>query len=157
MASAVTTSKIGANNAIKTYFHVPGATSATVVNDNGGSSVYLDMSQYEVFGVDVMNAVSGSSSGPSLVDIVAADDSTGTNVTTIVSSGAVTITTVGKNVFLECTAEQIKEVSAAAGFNFKYVSARITTSNSGDKQSVTFIRAYSKSPQSALTTAGAVY
>ena len=100
MASAVTTQKIGSTSAIKTYFHVPGGTSATVCNDNGGSAVWLDMSQYESFGVEVMNAVSGSSSGPTLVDIVGADDS----------------------------------------------------SNSGDKQSVVFIRTFSKSPQLNLTT-----
>lgn len=154
MASAVTTQKVGSSNAIKTYFHVPGATSATVCNDNGGSAVWLDMSQYEAVGVDVMNAVSGSSSGPSLVDIVGADDASGTNVTTIVSSGAISpaITTVGKNVFVECTAEQVKEVSAASGFTFRYVSVRITTSNSGDKQAVTFIRTLPKSPQLNLTT-----
>ena len=154
MASAVTTQKIGSTSAIKTYFHVPGGTSATVCNDNGGSAVWLDMSQYESFGVEVMNAVSGSSSGPTLVDIVGADDSSGTNVTTIVSSGTISpaITAVGKNVFIECTGEQVKEVSAASGFNFKYVSARITTSNSGDKQSVVFIRTFSKSPQLNLTT-----
>lgn len=154
MASAVTVQKIGSTSAIKTYFNVPGATTATVVTDNGGSAVYLDMSQFENVAVDVMNAVSGSSSGPSLVDIVGADDSSGTNVTTIVSSGAISpaITTVGKNVFVECSAEQIKEVSAASGFTFRYVGCRITTSNSGDKHSVTFIRTNSKSPQLNLTT-----
>lgn len=134
MASAVTSQKLGANAARIMYDHDPGATSAQAITPDGGTTKrYLAAAGYEYFGVGCMTSVSASSSGPTLVDIVAATDSAGTDVTTVVSSGTVAADAVGDFVWVECTAAQIKEVGDAAGKTFTHVSARITCSNSGDE------------------------
>ncbi len=152
MASAVTSQKIASNNAILSYDHDPGATSAQIVTPDGGTTKRLvPMALYELFGVACMTSVSASSSGATLVDIVGATDSAGTNATTIVSSGAVVADAVGDFVFVECTAAQVKEVGDAAGYTFTHVGARITCSNSGDECVVTYFRGNPKFPQLNLT------
>lgn len=152
MATAVTSNKIAGRMALKLYDHDPGSTAARIVSGDGGTTKnYLDMSQYENFGLLVMNSVSTSASGPTLVEIIAAEDSTGTNATAILTSGTVASVTVGDNVFLECTAAQIKEVGAAAGYNLRYVTGRITCSNSGDECVVLMGRFNPKHPASGLT------
>lgn len=152
MASAVTTSKFFSNAAMISYDHDPGGTSALITSPDGGTTKrYVAIKDYEGFAVACMTSVSASSSGATLVDIVAAEDATGTNVTTIVSSGAVVADAVGDFVAVECTAEQIKECGDAAGYTFTHVGARITCSNSGDECVVTYIRLKPKYPQSGLT------
>lgn len=158
MASAVTVQKIFANASLKLYDHDPGATSAVVVSGDGGTTKnYLPIANYENFVVEVMNSVSTSSSGPTLVEIVAAEDSTGTNVTQIVTSGTVASTLVGQNVAIECIAGQIREVGSAGGFNFTHVTARITCSNAGDECVVLMGRFNPRFPQKDLTTPNAVF
>lgn len=152
MASAVTSQKLASNNAVLSYDHDPGATSAQIVTPDGGTTKRLvAMALYEWFGVAAMTSVSASSSGMTLVDIVGATDSAGTNATTIVSSGAVVADAVGDFVFVECSAAQVKEVGDAAGYTFTHVGARITCSNSGDEAVVTYWRAAPKFPQANLT------
>lgn len=152
MATAVTASKIFANCSLKLYDHDPGASSAVVVSGDGGTTKnYLAMRDYENFAVVVMNSVSTSSSGPTLVEIIAAESATGTNATAVVTSGTVASVTVGDNIVVECTAAQIKEVGVAAGYNFTHVTARITCSNSGDECVVLMGRFNSKFPASGLT------
>lgn len=152
MASAATSQKIGSSWAIKLYDHDPGTASALIVSPDGGTTKrYVPMALYELFGVKCMTSVSASSSGPTLVDIVAATDSAGTNVTTVVSSGTVAADAVGDEVFVECTAAQVKEVGDAAGYTFTHVGARITCSNSGDECVVAYIRGNPKFTASGLT------
>ncbi len=141
MASAVTTQRFFDRHSIKAFDHDPNASTAIVVSGDGGTTKnYLDMRGYETFALDVMNSVSTSSSGPTLVEILAADDTTGTNATVITTSGTVASVTVGDNILVECTAAQIAEVSAAGGFALRYVTGRITCSNSGDECVVNMIR-----------------
>lgn len=152
MATAVTSQKIASREALKLYDHDPGGTGAVVVSGDGGTTKnYLPMEGYEVFGLLVMNSVSASSSGPTLVEIVAAEDSTGTNVTAVLTSGTIASTHVGDNVWLEVTAAQIKEVGAAAGYNFTHVTGRITCSNAGDECVVGQFRFNPKWPTKDLT------
>lgn len=152
MASAVTTARHSARNAIISYDHDPGTASALITSPDGGTTKrYLAMKDYEGFAVACMTSVSASSSGATLVDIVGATDSAGTNVTTVVSSGAVVADAVGDFVYVEASAEQINEVGKAAGYNFTHVGARITCSNSGDECVVTYIRFGAKYPQSGLS------
>lgn len=152
MASAVTANKIFAGAALKLFDHDPGATSAVVVSGDGGTTKnYLAMRDYGNFAVVAMNSVVGSASGPTLVEILGATDSAGTNATVIVVSATVASVTVGDNVVVECTAEQINEVGKAAGFNFTHVTARITCSNSGDECVVLMGRFNPRFPASGLT------
>lgn len=158
MATAVTSQKIGSTMSLKNYDHDPGSTGAVVVSGDGGTTKhYLPMANYEWFGLLVMNSVSASSSGPTLVEIVAAEDSSGTNATAITTSGTVASTAVGDNIFIECTAAQIQEVGAAGGFVFTHVTGRITCSNSGDECVVLQLRAAPRWPQLNLTTPNAVF
>ena len=150
--SGVTIEKIFAEAAIKNFDHDPGANTAVVVSGDGGTTKnYLPMAGYSNFVLDVMNSVSTSNSGPTLVEIVAAEDSTGTNATVIVSSGTVASGTVGDNILVECTAEQINEVGKAAGYKFTHVTGRITCSNAGDECVVGMHRFNPRHPQHALS------
>lgn len=150
MVSAVTTNKLASTMAMVTYDHDPGTTNALITSPDGGTTKrYLAMKDYEVFAGIVMATI--ATGGPTLVDIVAAEDSSGTNVTSIVSSGTVAADAVGDGVFIECTAAQIKEVGDAAGYTFTHVGIRITCANSADECAVTYIRAFPKYPQSDLS------
>ena len=152
MATAVTANKIFANCALKNFDHDPGATSAKIVSGDGGTTKnYLSMVNYENFVLVVMNSLSTAASGPTLVEIIAAEDSAGTNATAVVTSGTVASVTVGDNVVVECTAEQIKEVGVAAGYNFTHVTGRITCSNAGDECVVLMGRFTPRFPQTGLT------
>lgn len=152
MASGVTSQKIASSNAIISWDHDPGTTSAIIVTPDGGTTKrYVALANYELFGVACMTSVSASSSGATLVDIVAATDSSGTNVTTVVSSGAVVADAVGDFVFVEATAAQVKEVGDAAGYTFTHVGARVTCSNSGDECVVTYLRMSPRFTASGLT------
>lgn len=152
MASGVTSQKLFANLAMISYDHDPGATSALITSPNGGTTKrYLPIALYENFAGLCMTSVSASSSGPTLVDLVAATDSDGTNVTTVVSSGTVAADAVGDFVAVEATAAQIKEVGVAAGYTFTHFGIRITCSNSGDECVVTYIRGGPKFPAADLT------
>ncbi len=152
MATAVTSNKLAGQMALKLFDHDPGSASAIVVSTDGGTTKnYLAMSNFQVFGLLVMNSVSTSASGPTLTEILAATDSTGTNATVVLTSGAVASITVGDNIFLEVTADQIEEVGRAAGFAFTHVTGRITTSNSGDECVVLMGRFFPRFPASGLT------
>ena len=150
MATAVTTVDLFANAAIVTFDHDPGDTTAQVTTPDGGTTKrFVAMKDYEGFAGIVMATI--ATGGPTLVDIVGADDSTGTNVTTIVTSATVAADAVGDVVVVECSAAQIKEVSDAGGFDFTHVGVRITAGNSGDECAVTYIRHRPRFPQAALT------
>jgi hypothetical protein len=152
MASAVTSAKISPNWAILSYDHDPGATTAQIVTPDGGTTKRLvALRDYELFGVACMTSVSASSSGATLVDIVACTDSAGTNATTVVSSGTVAADAVGDFVWVECTAAQVKEQGDSDGRVYTHVGARITCSNSGDECVVTYLRGNSKYPTAGLT------
>lgn len=153
MATGVTTQRLGSSMSLKNYDHDPGATTAIVVSGDGGTTKnYLAMANYEWFGLLVMNSVSTSSSGPTLVEIVAAESSTGTNVTAVLASGTLASAAVGDNIFLEVSASQIREVGSAGAFNFTHVTGRITCSNAGDECVVLMMRAFPRFPQLNLTT-----
>lgn len=152
MATAVTSNKIASNLAILSYDHDPGGTSATITSPDGGTTKrVVALALYELFGVAAMTSVSASSSGITLLEIVGCTDSSGSNPTQIVSSGAVVADAVGDFVFVECTAAQVKECGDAAGLTLTHVAARLTCSNAGDEAVVTYIRGNSKFPQSGLT------
>lgn len=150
MASGVTTAKLSTKAAIITYDHDPGATSALITSPDGGTTKrYVALENYEGFAGAVMATI--ATGGPTLVDIVGAEDSSGTNVTTVVSSGTVAADAVGDFVYVEATAEQFREVGAAAGYNFTHAGVRITCANSGDECAVTYIRFNPRFPQSGLS------
>lgn len=153
MATAVTSQKLAARHSIETLPHVPGSASATVVTpDSGTTKQWRAIALYEMFGVGAANAVL-TGNGITKIEIVAATDSTGSNTTVILDSGTLSGTAVGNGGFLECTAEQIREVGVASNLAFTHVAGRITVANSSDKCAVTYIRSGPKFPQLNLTPA----
>lgn len=150
MASAVTTNKFASNFAAISYDHDPGTTNALITSPDGGTTKrYVAMANYEQFAAIVMATI--ATTGPTLVEIVAATDSSGTNATAIVTSGTVAADAVGDGVFIECSAEQIKECGDAAGYVFTHVGVRITCGNSGDECCVTYIRWKPRFPAAGLS------
>jgi hypothetical protein len=151
MASAVTVVDLFANAAIVTYDHDPGATTALLITspDGGTTKRYVALRDYEGFAGIVMATI--ATGGPTLVDIVAATDASGTDKTSVVSSGTVAADAVGDVVVVECSAAQVKEVGDAAGKVFTHVGVAITCANAGDECAVTYIRHKPKFPQSGLT------
>lgn len=138
MASAVTTNKFKSKNKMVMYDHDPGVDTALITSPDGGTTKrYLAMAGYEGFAAQVMSTI--ATGGPSLVDIVGATDSAGTNETVIVTSGTVDADAVGDGVHIECTAEQVREVGAAAGYNFTHIGVRITCQNAADECAVAYI------------------
>lgn len=153
MATGVTSQKIASVLAIDTLVHVPGsASSVPITKDSGTTKYWRPMATYELFGFGAANhTLTGN--GLTNMLIVAATDSTGSNATTVLSSGTLSGTAVGNGGFIECTAAQIKEVGDAAGLVFTHVTGYATVANSADKCSVTFVRMGPKFPQSGLTPA----
>lgn len=150
MATAVTSNKIASNFSIIPYDDDPGATTATVVTD-GTTARWVSMVNWGNFAGIVFPTIVGGG-GVTLVEIVAATDSSGTNVTAVLSSGTVAAdAALVDYVFIECTAEQIKEVGVAAGYNFTHVALRVTNATNTDENVAVYIRANPRFPQSGLT------
>lgn len=152
MASAVTTAKFSANAAVGMYDHDPGATSAVIVSADGGTTkISADMRDYEEFMVVAMSSTL-TGAGITKLEIVAADDSTmATNLTVIKDSGVVAADAVGDYVVQECTAEEIAQLSAAGGYDLRYVAGRLTCANAADEAVVTYIRTKPRFAKSGLT------
>ena len=149
MATAVTSQKIASNWAIAAYDHDPGTTDATVTT-NGTAIYWVPMRDHMGFGVIAKPTVVGGT-GLTLVEIVGATDSAGTDIAVILSSGAVAGDALADYVFIEVTDAQINEVGKAAGKDFDYVAARLTMGTATDEASVVYIRGPAKRPQLNLT------
>lgn len=152
MATAVTTQKIASKHKIQMWDHDPGVDTALITSPDGGTTKrYVDMKDYQLFGAMVMSTIFGGASGVTKVEIVAAEDADGTNLQVVLDGGTVDADAMGDYVWIECTADQIKEVAAATGYNLRYVGARITCSNAGDEAVVMYIQSEPRFPQSGLT------
>jgi len=151
MASPQSSEKLASRLKVQMWDHDPGATTAQVVTPDGGTTVrYVDQSNYGCFMVMSM-ASTLTGNGCTLLEIVAADDATGTNATVIKTSGVVAPDAVGDYVFLECTSEEIRQESEDAGYDLRYVAGRITCANAADEQVVTYIQANPRFANSGLT------
>ena len=153
MASSVATDRLACRRKIEMWDHDPGGTSALITTPDGGTTKrYVAMAGYGSFqGLCYTSVLAGN--GPTLVEIVAAEDAAGTNVTQIKTSGTVAADAVGDWVMLECTAEEINHVGKAAGYDFTHVGVRITCQNVGDEACVVYIRDEPLFKYDALTPA----
>jgi hypothetical protein len=132
MASAVSSQHIRSNYLFQVWDHDPGGTTATVVTD-GTTSRYVDGKDLTHFGVIAIQTVIGSSSGITKLEIIAAEDTSGTNATVIKDSGTVDADALCDWLMEECSMAEVAHLSAAAGLNLRYMAGRITSSNSGDE------------------------
>lgn len=149
MATAVTSQKVASTHAIEAYDHDPGATTATVVT-NGTLIRWVPMRDFGVFAVLAKPSIVAAG-GLTLVEIVGATDSAGSDIEVILSSGTVAADALDDYVFLEVTDEQVNEVGNAAGHKFTHVAARLTMATNTDEASVVYIRWLPKRAYNALT------
>ena len=151
MASAVATTHFIDNNLLEMWDHDPDGTSATVVTPDAGSTVrYVALRDYEGFVVAAMSSTLAGN-GITLLEIVAAEDSSGTNATAIKTSGTVACDAVGDWVVEECSAAEVNHVGKAAGYDFTHVAGRITCHNAADEAVVVYIRTGARRATSGLT------
>ena len=144
MASVQSSDKIASTQKIKLYDHDPNGTSATAV-------AWVDMSNYGVFGVMAFaSALAGN--GVTAFAIQASAASNGANPETIVSHAVGSAPdAVGDQLWLECTAEQVAAVGAAAGKDLRYVSAVLTMHNAGDENVVAYVLSEPRFASGGLT------
>lgn len=151
MATAVTSQKIASTHAIESYDHDPGATTAIVTSPDGGTTQrWVAMRDFDGFGAQARPTIVGGN-GITLLEIVGATDSAGTNVTVIKAEAATVTDTLNKYVWSEVTAEQMNEVGRAAGFAFTHVAARLTMATNTDEANVTYVRWPAKRAYKDLT------
>ena len=150
MASSVASEHIGSRLFVKSYDHDPGATSAVIVSPDGGTTLrYLDMRDYEVFGVMCRPTIVGGT-GLTKVEIIASASTAMTSEVVVKDSGAVAGDSLNDVVFQECTAEEIAQLGSEAGVAYRYVAARLTMGTNTDEANATYI-AVPKRPVSGLT------
>ncbi len=140
------TQKFFSRNSVELLEHDEDATGAgTVV-------AYRDMRDFDKFAGGVMTSVLGGS-GVTQLEIVAADDNSGTNLTVIKDSGVIAADAVGDQAMLECTAEEIRQASEDAGYTLRYVGLRITHQHAGDESVAVYIRSGARFSYADLTPA----
>lgn len=152
MASAANFADLVHTTSTEVLYHSPGTTAARVVTPDSGTTLqYRDMRDFDAFALAVMNSTLVGN-GMTQIEIVAAEDLSGTNVQQVVSKSISPGTpTLGDYAFLEIEAVQIREVAAASGKNLRYVAGRITVANSGDKCAVLYQRRKTRRPQLNLS------
>lgn len=139
MASAVASQHIQSSFLFQVWDHDPGGTSATIVSADGGTTKkFVDMKDYTHFAVIAIQTVIGSSSGITKVELIASDDTAGTNVVVVKDSGTVDADALCDWLILECNESEIAQLATAAGINYRYVAGRITQSNAGDEAVVVY-------------------
>lgn len=151
MVSIQDSQKFRFDNKMELWDHDPASTAATVVTPDGGTTQrWFKMSDFGGFTVAAM-ASTLTGAGITKLEIVAADDALGTNLTVIKDSGTVAVAAVGDWVIEECQAEEVAQESATAGVNLKYVAGRITMANAADEAVVTYVGFEARFEQDNLT------
>ena len=151
MASPQTSNKFASTQKAQMFDHDPGGTSAAVITPDGGTTErWVDMRDYGNFAVLAMSSTL-TGNGITKLEIVAADDNTGTNTIVIKDSGTVAADAVGDYVFEECTAEEIQQESEDAGFTSRFVAGRLTVENAADEAVATYVQFTAKYAVDGLT------
>lgn len=152
MASALSSEKIGSALFLASYDHDPGATTAVITSADGGTTKKsLDLSLFDGFGVLAKPNIVGGG-GLTKLEIIAADDSAlTTNVVVVKDSGTIAADALADNAWLECTAEEVAQLSSAGGYASRYVGARLTMATNTDEATVTYVGFRPRFPRSGLT------
>ena len=128
MASAVATEKIRSNWLIKNYDHDPGTNAVKVISADGGTTeIWFDMKDYDHIGFLAI-CTAGTAFSCTLLEIVASEaQSEGdASVTQVKTSGALTLDSLAKGAFQECSAEEVAAACTSTYPNLRYVTARLT-------------------------------
>lgn len=143
MASSVSTEKIFSRDSIECLHHDPDATTAVVV-------AYRDMRDFRFFAAIAAISALGTSGAITKLEIVAADDTSDTNLTVIKDSGTLDADALGDYIALECTAEEIRALSTGSK-NLRYVAARVTCDAADAEAVLTYIRSAARFEHTGLT------
>ena len=150
MASAAPAHHLSATLQVQMFDHDPGRTDATITNAAGTTVASIkgqDMRDVSHLLVAAAPTVIGGN-GLTLLEIVAATDTSFTTPVVIKASAAVVNDANGDYTVLECTAEDLQAVSTA---DLRYAAARLTMATGTDEAVVTYV-AQSKRPRLNLTT-----
>lgn len=156
MASAVATDKIATQWLIKNYDHDPGTNAVKVISADGGTTeIWFDMRDYSQIGFLAV-CTAGTAFSCTLLEIVAseAQDETDASVTQIKTSGALTLNSLAKGAFQECTAEEVAAACTSTYPNLRYVSARLTLAgHATDNEGQVVVFAKANKPHDATSAA----
>lgn len=100
---------------------------------------WIDMRDCDALLIQLMIAV--RTGAITAFEIVASDAADGSTNKTSIKAHALGSApdAAGDNVFLECTAEEVKYLGEAAGVKLRYVSAKVTCSNAADVTVVNYL------------------
>jgi len=143
MATVQSAAKLLANNALKLYDFDPGATTATDIG-------WLDMRDYENFAAAFCRTI-GTGATTFAIIANAASDGSGTDVTVVSHAVGSEPDAVGDQLWLECTAQQIRDAGERAGHAVRYVSASVSVATATDEGVVLQWRGGAKAAASGLT------
>ncbi len=139
MVSVLDSQKFRFSHSLEMWDHDPGDTNANVTTPDGGTTEqWFRISDYENFVAAAMSSTLNGA-GITLLEIVAADDVLGTNLTVIKDSGAVVGDAVGDWLIEECLASEVAQASADGGFDLQFVAARITMADAADEAVVVYV------------------
>jgi len=130
------------NLAVTQYVDAPGATTA---HDVG----WVDMRDFERILIAYCRTSGTDVTALKVLGNSAANGS-GTDVELVADFDSAP-DAVGDYAFVELSAQQIKELARAAGYEVRYVSLNATNGTAGDTAVVTYIRGAAKHAQSGLT------
>jgi hypothetical protein len=140
MPSAQDSQKFFSKNKLYLWDHDPDGVGAVVVSPDAGTTKRMvDMRDFNRFSVAVKNTVL-TGAGITLLEIVASDDALGaTNLTQIKTSGTIAPNDLNDWARLECGADEVRQIAAAAGTTLRYVGARLTVANAADEAAAIYI------------------
>ena len=146
-ATTAPADKISANFKIQQWDHDPGGTGAVIVSPDAGTTKrVIDMRDYSSFML-LVTPVVATSTGVTLIEIVAATDSAMTTPILVKAHAATVLDALDDYAELEITDQDLQELSTA---DLRYVAGRITMSNALDEARAFYI-AKAKRPRLDLT------
>jgi hypothetical protein len=156
MASPTATDKIRSNYLFQVWDHDPAVATALAVSPDGGTTVRsVDMRDYSDFAVVAVTTVMGGA-GINLLEIIASDSSDlSTNISVIKTSGVLVADALCDWAIQSCTAAEVAQEGADAGYDLRYVGGRLTCDNVGDEAVVIYF-ALPNRPHLDLTAASTI-
>lgn len=139
MPSALALSKLMTELKLQMFDHDPGATTAIVTSPDGGTTKrVVDFASYTHLLVAAKPSIVAAG-GLTLLEIIAADDSAMSANVTVVKTTTIAADSLNDYVVLECSAEEVAQLSAAGGFALRYVAARLTMATNTDEAVVVYL------------------
>lgn len=147
MASTQASDKLFANQNMTMLVHNP--TDATVEVATG----WVDLRDYENFAVGMVTSLLPSGTGPTVFEIIADADADGGDGNVIIKAHALGSlpNAVGDVVWLECTAEEIRQLGVDNTKELRYVSANVDANHANDEAVLVYVRSGARFPQDGLT------